>query len=265
MQIWYNIVRQENKKQQIHERKSMETEKIVFAVCDDVKEIRDNIERNIRMLYENTVILHFENGKALTEYKGRIDILFLDIQMEGISGMEAAKILRRRGSRAVLIFVTAIEEAVYEAFDVGAFHYLVKPVDRVKFFEVLRKAVAEYDFISRKKREEEPCLVIKTGSVTRKIRLSEILYLEVFNRKIMIHTLEEDMEFYGKLVSLEDRLSDDFMRCHRAYIVHLRYVAKYDANSITMEDGRTVLLSKQKYAEFVRRYMMWLRKQQTCG
>lgn len=230
---------------------------IKIAICDDELEIRNSIERNVRLLYENADIMQFENGEALVEYEGSLDILFLDIQMEGMSGMDAARELRRRGSNVTLIFVTAIEEYVFEAFDVGAFHYIVKPFDKAKFFEVLRKAVAERESINAKEAKDEPSIAIKIGSTTKKIYLYEIQYLEVFNRKVIIHKQNENVEFYGKLIELEERLSEDFVRCHRAYIVNLRYVLKYTANSITLENGIEVLLSKQKYADFVRKYLKY--------
>ena len=233
----------------------METTDAMIAVCDDEREVRSSIERNIRLLYENADIIQFENGNALVEYEGGFDILFLDIQMEGMSGMEAARELRSRGCRATIIFVTAIEEYVFEAFDVGAFHYIVKPFDKAKFFEVLQKAVAERESINAKEAKDEPSIAVKTGATTKKIYLYKIIYLEVFNRKVIIHKTDGEVEFYGKLMELEGRLSEDFMRCHRAYIINLRYVLKYSANGITLENGTEIPLSKQKYAEFVRKYL----------
>ena len=236
---------------------SMEKRNVIFAICDDEREIRSSIERNIRLLCEDSDIIKFADGKALVEYEGGFDILFLDIQMEGMSGMEAARVLRGRGCKAVIIFVTAIEEYVFDAFDVGAFHYIVKPFDKAKFFDVLRKAVAQCESIKAREVRDEPSLAVKTGSTTRKIYLYEIFYLEVFNRKVVIHKADGDVEFYGKLIELEDRLSEDFVRCHRAYIVNMRYVLKYTANSITLENGAEILLSKQKYGEFVRKYLKY--------
>lgn len=235
----------------------MEKRNVIFAICDDEREIRSSIERNIRLLCEDADIIQFADGKALVEYEGGFDILFLDIQMEGMSGMEAARALRGRGCKAVIIFVTAIEEYVFDAFDVGAFHYIVKPFDKAKFFDVLRKAVAQCESIKAREVRDEPSLAVKTGFTTRKIYLYEIFYLEVFNRKVVIHKAGGDVEFYGKLIELEDRLSEDFVRCHRAYIVNMRYVLKYTANSITLENGAEILLSKQKYGEFVRKYLKY--------
>ncbi|NBH14029.1 DNA-binding response regulator [Lachnospiraceae bacterium] len=237
---------------------SMEKTNATIAICDDEQEVRSSIEKNIRLLYENVDIIQFGDGKALVEYGSSFDILFLDIQMEGMSGMEAARELRKSGCRATIIFVTAIEEYVFEAFDVGAFHYILKPFDKGKFFQVLRKAMAERESINAKEAKAEPSIAIKTGAMTKKIYLYKIIYLEVFNRKVVIHKTDGDIEFYGKLIELEGRLSEDFVRCHRAYIVNLRYVLKYTANSITLENGTEILLSKQKYGDFVRKYLKYI-------
>lgn len=273
-----------------------------IAICDDEPEIRNDIERKIRLLYPETEILLYEDGKALLDAEAPFDIVFLDIRMEGMNGMEAARALRAAGSDAVIIFVTALEEYVYEAFDVGAFHYLVKPLDRGKFYEVLSKAVTQcqnrrrectnavagcrnaaaehqntgmnygntaagrpntgmnYRNTAAEAARMEPGITVKTGAVTERIRLSEIYYLEVFNRKIILHKKKETVEFYGKMKEMEQRLGDDFMRTHRAYLVNLRYVRKYNAAEITLENGQTVLIAKQKYAQFVKQYMRYVRK-----
>lgn len=245
-----------------------------IAICDDEPEIRNDIEKKIRPLYPGMEILLYEKGQALLKAEAPFDIVFLDIRMEGMNGMEAARALRAAGSDAVIIFVTALEEYVYEAFDVGAFHYLVKPLDAGKFYEVLSKAVTECRnrVTERGDRGEEcgnavaeaarmkPVITVKTGAVTERVRLSEIYYLEVFNRKIILHKKDGVIEFYGKMKELEQRLGDDFMRTHRAYLVNLGYVQKYNAAEITLENGQTVLIAKQKYAPFVKQYMRYVRK-----
>ncbi len=230
-----------------------------IAICDDEKEIRDSIERNIRLLYADAEILSFKGGKSLLAYTGKLDILFLDIRMEQIDGMEVARKLRETGNNVTVIFVTAVEEYVFQAFDVGAFHYLLKPIEPSKFFEVLHKAVENRRSNQADNAKEEACIAIKKGGMTQKVFLREIFYLEIFNRKIIMHTAKENIEFYGKLAELENSLGNEFMRCHRSFIVNLRYVLKYDARSIILEDGTEILLSKKKYPDFVKKYMQYLK------
>lgn len=237
-----------------------------IAVCDDEREIREDIGQKIRHFLPEAEVCLYESAERLLAEQGTPDILFLDIKMAGMSGMELAERLRRRDRDVTIVFLTALEEYVYRAFDVGAFHYLLKPVDTVKFYGVLEKAVAERQRIreSALMREEhaEASLTIKNKARTEKVYLSEIVYLEVFNRKVTLHKMQGEIEFYGRLKELEQRLSAEFVRCHRSYVVNLRYVRRYNGAEITLENGESVLMAKTKYAEFVRRYMDYIRKRE---
>lgn len=237
--------------------------KMKIAVCDDEKAIRDDIAHKIKLFYPETDIFLFESGTKLLAAAEAFDIIFLDIQMEGINGMDAARTLRKKGCAAELIFVTALKEYVYEAFDVDAFHFLVKPFDKAKFYEILNAAVKK----KQKQKEcpsaplkEEKSISVKIGRITSKIYLKDIIYAEVFNRKIVLHTTDGEFEFYGKMSWLEKELGEDFFRPHRAYLVSLRYVSRYDATGIFLENGQTVIMAKQKYEEFVKKYFAYARK-----
>ena len=179
------------------------------------------------------------------------DILFLDIQMPGMDGMETAKMLRQDNEDMILIFVTAAEEYVFQAFDVGAFHYLVKPFSDEKLKEVVTKAVHAIKRSSRLEKDEKYIMVQTAGSHI-KIFLRDIVYAEVYNRKVIIHTRNTDIEYYGKAAGIAVIwLGTDFFRTHRAYLVHFKYVEKYDATCVTMKNG-TALIAKKNYPEFVR-------------
>ena len=112
-----------------------------IAICDDEKSIGLILEEKIKKLLPDAVIEKYLSGDELIASGCEPDILFLDIQMPGMDGMETARILRQKNERMVLIFVTAVEEYVFQAFDVSAFHYLVKPFSDEKFEEVVKRAV----------------------------------------------------------------------------------------------------------------------------
>ncbi|MDE7276244.1 MAG: response regulator, partial [Lachnospiraceae bacterium] len=97
-----------------------------IAVCDDEKEVRMILRGKIRKLYPEADVFCYASGEELLRSTESFDILFLDIQMEGQNGMETAVRLRKKERDTILIFITALEEYVFQAFDVGAFHYLVK-------------------------------------------------------------------------------------------------------------------------------------------
>jgi len=228
-----------------------------IAICDDEKNIRELIGKKVTTLYPEADIIFYQSGEELLLSDKHIDILFLDIQMAGRNGMETARELRKRGNHVVLIFVTAVDEYVFQAFDVGAFHYIVKPIEDAKFADVLQKAVDEVNFRSTKEQvPEERYLMINNSGVHTKVILDEIVYAEVFNRKIVIHKMNETIEYYGKMSDLEELAGDNFFRPHRAYLINFKYVEKYDATTVYLEKGNA-LMAKQNYPEFVKKYMKY--------
>ncbi len=236
---------------------------MLIAVCDDEEDVRELLAGKIRRAYPDAGVVLFRSGEELLRGTQKLDILFLDIQMPGKDGMETAREFRGKNKKTAIIFVTAIEEYVFQAFDVGAFHYLVKPVTDEKFISVLENAVSWYreqeNACGAGKHDlEEKYLMIKTGGVCTKVLVKDIVYAEVFNRKITIHKIDGDIEYYGRMSELERQAGEDFFRSHRAYLVHLKYVERYDASTIYLEKGMA-LMSKGKYKDFVRRYLRFCR------
>ena len=231
-----------------------------IAICDDEKNIREFIAEKVKKQYAKADIVFFSSGEELLLYDKQIEILIIDIQMNGKNGMETARELRKKDKKVIIIFVTAIEDYVYQAFDVGAFHYLVKPIDDVKFADVFCRAVEEWEMQDIHTRQpEEKYVMINNGGIHSKVMLEDIVYAEVFNRKVVIHKLKDEIEYYGKLSDLEALAGDSFFRPHRAYLINFKYVEKYNATTIFLEKG-TVLMAKQNYPEFVKKYMKYIQK-----
>lgn len=228
-----------------------------IAICDDEENIRELIGNKVTKQYPEADIVFFQSGEELLLLDEHIDILFLDIQMSGRNGMETARELRKKDKSVIIIFVTAVEEYVFQAFDVGAFNYIVKPIDDAKFADVLCRAVDEWRSQNEDAREMKATYVmINNGGVHTKVMIEDIVYAEVFNRKVVIHKLDQKIEYYGKMSDLEAIAGDSFFRPHRAYLVNFKYVEKYDATNIYLEKG-TALMAKQNYPNFVKKYMKY--------
>lgn len=234
-----------------------------IAICDDEEKVRRILAEKVRGLSPEAEVLCYASGKEMLSADRAPDILFLDIQMPGMGGMEVARRIREKNKRMILIFVTAREDCVFGAFDVGAFHYLVKPFAEQKFASVLLGAVGQYResvqvLGEREMREEKHIMILSGGSHIR-VCLRDIVYAEVFNRKVVLHTVTGDVEYYGKLSELLKLAGEDFFRPHRSYLVNLWYVVKYDGSEITLEKG-TVPLAKKNYPLFVKSYLEYNRR-----
>ena len=229
-----------------------------IAVVDDEKAIREYICGLVEERQPESRIEAYATGEELLTSGKRFDIVFLDIQMEGMNGIEAARSLREKNANlgvedTVLVFITGIKDYVFDAFDLYAFQYLLKPIDERKFAEVLERAVRE-----AAKKKERRVLFIKSRNLT--LDQSEILYIESRAKKVEIHITgaAQAIEIYAAMDELEAQLGDEFYRCHRAYIVNMDCITEYDGESITLTNGDRVYLTKKKYGEFVKAYMWHL-------
>ena len=240
-------------------------ENMRISICDDEAAVRELIASKVQRLCAGAGIMFFASGEELLFAEDFGDILFLDIRLAGQDGMRTARALRKRDDKVILIFVTALKEYVFEAFDVGAFHYLVKPFDDKKFAEVFLRAVKCLRELQGQKTErsgadKDRYLLVKNGGLSTKVLIRDIIYAEVYNRKVTLHVREGDLEYYGKLSDLAKIAGEDFFRPHRAYLVNFRYVERYSATEIILEKGRA-LMAKKNYSAFVKSFMRYNRRE----
>ncbi|MBD5524747.1 MAG: response regulator transcription factor [Lachnospiraceae bacterium] len=229
-----------------------------IAICDDDVRGRERIRTLLEKEFSQAQTREFDSGMKLlenVEEGWQPDIVLLDIAMEGMDGMETARRLKER-SDAILIFVTGVKEQVFQAFDVGAFHYLMKPVDHNKMTDVLKRAAQEVE-----KRQAAPrYLLIKSEGSHRRVPVEDILYVENSGRKVILHMKTGCLEYYERMNHLEEVLGEGFYRCHRGYLVALSAVDGYDHDSIIVGNGEKIYLAKQKYSEFVKLYCKYLKE-----
>lgn len=226
-----------------------------IAIVDDEKIIRGHIREMIEELKQDCNVACFSSGEELLATAKPFDIIFLDIQMDGMNGIEAAKEVREKNADTVLIFITGIKEYVFEALDIYAFHYLLKPVTEEKFTEVFEQALKEAGLRKMRRKKQ---LFIHTRNKGITIDTDNILYIESASRKVEIHTTQEVIEAYGALGELERQLGGTFYRCHRGYLVNMAHIKEYKSDCITLTGGNAVYLTKKKYGEFVKAYMWYL-------
>ena len=230
-----------------------------IAVCDDMPlecaELARRIGKILNQSGTEFSIKYFLNGKELLKAAESFDIIFLDIKMPEISGMELARQMRDNRCESIIIFITSAEEYVYEAYDVEAFHFMLKPLNDEKLKNVLKKAVVKI-----MGRNNEDFLIISSGHQIKKILLKDILYIESVGRIVKIHCNSDVLETYKQIGDLEQILSEKhFFRCHKSYLLNLEYVSRFDKSEIIMENGDTVYLARKRAKIFKQEIISYMK------
>ncbi|WEV14969.1 LytTR family DNA-binding domain-containing protein [Clostridium perfringens D] len=192
-----------------------------IALCEDNSLQREELKNNLSKVLDEIGVeyklLTFETGEdLLREYPENLDMLFLDIQMGELTGMETARKVRKYDDKVEIIFITALWDYIQKGYEVRAFRYLIKPV---KFKELQEQVTASVENILHKR---YTYITIKDKNNVLKIRTEDILFLETFERKVIIHTNSQDYIVKMSMNKLEKELNNKgFFRCHTSYIVNL--------------------------------------------
>lgn len=230
-----------------------------IAVCDDEIVECARMAEKIRGTLEEMKVpcfLHqFNSGEELLRSEESFDIIFLDIMMDGLDGMKTAEGIRQKNFGGLLVFVSSSREYVFDAYDVEAFQYLVKPVDTEKLKRVLQRAVLKTEAVS------SDFILVNRERQKQKIFLQDILYFEIRGRLIDIHKTGGVSDYYGKIGVLEEELREKgFFRCHKGYLIHLKYVKGYNRQEVILENGEKIPVSKRRYEAFCKALLDYMKK-----
>lgn len=217
-----------------------------IAICDDEEYFRKELEEHIRKYAgENSVgvrIVPFAKGEELiAELKRAVfDILFLDIEMKGMDGIEAAEKIRQDNKDIVIIFVTSYEGYTFQATKVESFSYLMKPLEIERFHRVMRNAFVMIAGLEEKKRDLGRSLELRVDYELMKIRTVDIIYMEKIRNKIRIWRRNaRPVECYDTIKSIIGRLPRNyFYQVNSGVIVNLMYVRKVKAYQVTIQVGK---------------------------
>ena len=231
---------------------------IKIAVCEDEKETQlliedylENILKDISIEYE---IQKYISGEELLESNLKdIDILLLDIKMEKLNGMDTARKIREVDNEMEIIFVTSLIDYVQEGYEVRAYRYLLKPIELEELKKHVLTCIKDIEI------NKESHIKIKNKYNTYKIYLNEIKYIEVKKKDMLIHTINKNFDIKYSLGKIEKELNPyKFIRCHKSFIVNLRYVENIKPNAAILESGEEVPISRYRYKEVKEKFLKFL-------
>lgn len=233
-----------------------------IVICEDNKEHAEILEEMVRRWAEKEhvpiVIGRFESAEQFLfcmEDEAHYDLAFLDIQMSKINGLQLARMIRNEDRMITLVFTTALKDYALKGYEVSAFRYLVKPLQEKDIFKTLTNAKQEME---KGKRE---AIIVTQGDESRRIFKDDIYYIEVDNHYIILHLKEETIRFKAKLKEVEKQFEMPwFCKCHRSYIVNLKYAGKISREGVEI-DGKVALpISKSQWEILNHCYMEYYMK-----
>ena len=229
---------------------------MAVAICEDegyiLAELREKVEKYMNSKSLPVSIKTFTSGEELLKAKEKFDIILLDLILPGIHGLEVA---RQIAYISRIIFITSYKEYAVEAFDVNAVHYLVKPVTEERLFLALDRAVKQTEQM-----DSQALTLIKSGK-TQVIFIRDILYCEVFNHQVRIHTVHGTYDYFGTLDMLETKLDERFFRCHRSFVVNMSCVAGQEKGVAILTNGERILISRRKQTDFMQRLLSFFKNE----
>ncbi len=230
-----------------------------ILICDDDSLILETLEIYLKEFFVKSKLEHpeisfFTNGDDLLKDTGEKDIVFLDIEMPGVSGIFVGNKLKQQNENILIFVVTSYSEYLDDAMRFHVFRYLSKPIDKQRLFRNLKDALSIYNTTTHN-------IFIETKGESYNIPATEIKYVEAKDNKILVITKNatyvslQTMKYWAaQLLSMQC-----FFQSHRSYIVNLAYVDSFDHTLIHLVSSENpAYLTRRKYTQFKQAYLLYL-------
>ena len=217
-----------------------------IGICDDIYDarlvLRAALERVLEKRRVQGQFREFSSGEGLLRWleshAGELDLVFLDMEMGELDGMETARRLRAADAGLQLVFVTGYAEHVFDGYSVGALGYLLKPPKAEQLEEVLDRAQAALV------RDLDRAYICRSGDTHYRIPIANILYFVSDRRQVACVTAGREYTFYGKLDTVAAEVGADFVRIHQRYLVRTGAVDRMEGGEVVLRDGRRLPVSR---------------------
>lgn len=221
---------------------------IHIAIVEDEKRYQEQLHQYIlryeQEYGEKAEICFFTDGdEILDHYAAVYDIIFMDIQMKRLNGMDTARKIRALDETVILIFITNMAQYAIQGYEVNALNYILKPISYFPFSQELQKAV------NRLKKKSEDYITVMQDQGLLKLHVNQVSYVESQGHNLTVHSDKGDYTFRGTMKEMEEKLKAlGFVRCNSGYLVSLRYVEAVKQNTVTVAGDELPISRSRKKA-----------------
>ena len=223
---------------------------IRIAIVDDEKAMLHELENNLKQYGEEynedfNISLFSDGDEILDQYRAQYDIILLDIQMQFVNGLEAAKKIREQDKEVSIIFVTNMTQFAVQGYKVDAMDYVLKPVSYTSLSKCITKA------IEKVRRNKTRFITVPVKNGVYRIDVSDIYYVESQKHVLVFHTRLGEFKTYGKMIEAEQQLEQiNFYRGNKGYLINLSQVIGIKNNQVILP-GEQLPLSRSRKNSFL--------------
>ena len=229
---------------------------LLIAIVDDTKQdieaLHGKVKAYLDGINERYVIHVFQDSVEFIRSQEEYNIVFLDIHMDKLNGLEVAHLMRKISTDVILIFVTQMAQMAIKGYEVEAMDFIIKPADKASIDRVMQKA------ISRIANQSGVSLILKTSKEVISLSSNKIQYIEVYDHNLIYHTTQGELRVRGTLGEVRKKLDEKhFVMCNRSYLVNLRYISSIHDNYLKVGD-EVIPVSKSHRKEIEKRFVVYL-------
>lgn len=231
-----------------------------IGICDDEasshRELKKIIDKYANTKAISVLYFDFMSGEDLIKYlldHDDIDVIFMDYQMDTMSGLETSKSILEKNISIPIIFLTSFPEIVYDTFKVNTFRFLVKPIDIKKLSDALDDLLILYS--------SENYIFVTADDTSKRININDICYIEARNKGSLVRLKDRTLDCGLLLSDFQKKLPEDrFFRSHKSFLVGFKYITEYGSSEIVFSNGEKAKISRYRFNDFKRSYFDFMKR-----
>ncbi len=229
-----------------------------FCIVDDDKNIRDELLSFLKQYSqeENLEISIdcFEDANKFLKQDDEYDLIFMDIEIGDLNGIDVVKSMREKKIDTIVIFISYLASYAVDGYSVDGFDFIVKPLNYYEFSLKMKRAMNNIS------KEKNVVFHVHSRGEIYKIESNKLKYVEVINHTIIFHMLDENITINSSLKEVKEKLAGaDFALCNQCYLVNLNFVESINKNTVKVKDEE-LRISVPRRKEFENTFLEFLKR-----